>query len=260
MSATRLSVRELTVRFGGVVAVDGLSLDVAAGTVLGLIGPNGAGKSTVINGLTGFVPFTALEMTLHDSGGTADLRRASSRTRNRLGIVRTFQTPRLIPELTVWQNVAMGSVAGDLRTRWFEIFGGPGLSRGARRRRDRALSSLAALGLESLAQHDPGELSLGEQRLVEIARATGSGARLLLLDEPFAGLSSVEQERLAVEVDRLRSASIGILLVEHNLEHVRALADTALAMDQGAELFRGDTAEVLDSAVVRERYLGEVAT
>ena len=95
------------------------------------------------------------------------------------------------------------------------------------------------------------------QRIVEIARATVSGASVLMLDEPFAGLSSVEQERLSAEVDRLRSRGIALLLVEHNLEHVRSLADTVLAMDEGAEFVRGTATEVLDSAAVRERYLGE---
>jgi branched-chain amino acid transport system ATP-binding protein len=259
MSEVRLTVREMTVQFGGVVAVAQLSLDLVGGDVLGLIGPNGAGKSTVINGLTGFVPATVAEMRLLNGGEATDLTPLTPQQRNRLGIVRTFQTPRLIPELTVWQNVAMGSVARDVRRRWFEAFGGPGLSRGARHRRDRAVATLAALGLEGLAQHDPGELSLGEQRLVEIARAIVSGARVLLLDEPFAGLSTVEQERLAAEVDKLRSASIATLLVEHNLELVRALAGTVVAMDQGAELSRGSAASVLDSREVRERYLGEVA-
>jgi branched-chain amino acid transport system ATP-binding protein len=249
----------MTVQFGGVVAVSQLSLDVTGGQIMALIGPNGAGKSTAINGLSGFVPATVTTMTLHDGDTVTDLTALSPQKRSRLGIVRTFQTPRLIPELTVWQNVAMGSIAGDLRGRWFEVFGGPGLSRGARRRRDHAVSALAILGLEPLAENTPGELSLGEQRLVEIARSMVSGARVLLLDEPFAGLSPVEQERLAAEIDKLKSASLAALLVEHNLELVRSLADTVVAMDQGAEFSRGDAATVLDSHEVRERYLGEVA-
>ncbi|MBX6721982.1 MAG: ATP-binding cassette domain-containing protein [Dactylosporangium sp.] len=259
MSGLRLSVRDLTVAFGGVVAVDRLNLDIVAGDVLGLIGPNGAGKSTVINAITGFVPATYTEMALHDGDQVIALASSSPRQRSRLGIIRTFQTPRLIPELTVWQNVAMGTVAGDVRRRWFEAFGGPGLARGARRRHDRAVAALASLGLEALAHSETSELSLGEQRLVEIARAMVSGARVLLLDEPFAGLSSVEQKRLAVEIGKLKGAAIATLLVEHNLELVRALADTVVAMDQGAELVRGDAASVLDSREVRATYLGEVA-
>ncbi len=259
MSSVQLSVREMTVRFGGVVAVAQLSLDVTGGEIVALIGPNGAGKSTAINGLSGFVPVTVATMSVRFGDDVIDLRPLSPPQRSRLGIVRTFQTPRLIPELTVWQNVAMGSVASDVRRRWFEVLGGPGLSRGARDRRDRAVTALAALGLDRLAEDSPGELSLGEQRLVEIARSMVSGARVLLLDEPFAGLSPVEQQRLAAEIDKLRSASVAALLVEHNLELVRSLADTVVAMDQGAEFARGDAATVLDSHEVRERYLGEVA-
>src|SRR5690606_2633764 len=110
MSAVRLSVRDLTVEFGGVVAVDRLSLDVVAGEIVSLIGPNGAGKSTVINAITGFVPATFTEMALHDGDQVIALASSPPRQRSRLGIIRTFQTPRLIPELSVWQNVAMGTI------------------------------------------------------------------------------------------------------------------------------------------------------
>jgi len=257
MSA-RLSVKDLTVRFGGVVAVDRLSLDVEPGLILGLIGPNGAGKSTVINAITAFVPSTTAQLVFEADGKATDLGGTTSRVRSRIGIIRTFQTPRLIPELTVAQNVAMGRISRDVRSRWFELFGGPALAGGARRRLAPAVEALAALGLEDVAEEDPSRLSLGEQRLVEIARASVSGARVLLLDEPFAGLSSAEQDRLAQEIAQLRVAGIAILLVEHHLEHVRSLADTVIAMDQGAEFLRGGAVDVLDSQSVRERYLGEV--
>lgn len=255
----RVTVRELTVQFGGLTAVDRLDLTLSGGTVLGLIGPNGAGKSTVINALTGFVPAQAAEMSLHDGDATTDLRTVPIRARSRLGVVRTFQTPRLIPELTVAQNVAMGGVSDGIRKRWFEAFGGPALRNGTRQRHEAAVAALGELGLARLADQDPAELSLGEQRLVEMARAVLSGAKVMLLDEPFAGLSVPEQGRLTGEVGKLRSAGIAILLVEHHLDRVRDLADTVVAMDQGAEFASGAAADVLDSTEVRERYLGEVA-
>lgn len=257
MSA-QLQATGLTIRFGGVTAVDGLSLAIVSGSILGLIGPNGAGKSTVINGLTGFYPSSG-EVVLRREGVALDLAERSTRQRAMLGIIRTFQTPRLIPELSVAENVALGTVGTDLGTRWFESFGGPALTRGIRSRIEAAQETLSALGLRHLSDKATSGLSLGEQRLVEIARSKVSGAQVMLFDEPFAGLSTVEQDRLSTEISTLRALGVAILLVEHHLDHVRRLADTVVAMDQGKEFARGNATEVLDSESVRERYLGEVA-
>lgn len=254
---TQVTVDGFTVKFGGLTAVDDISFTLESGSIFGLIGPNGAGKSTVINGVTGYLPEATGRIRYSRDGSVVDLSPLSTHDRCRLGIVRTFQTPRLIAGLTVAENVALGVVARDMRQRWFELFGAVGLRNGTRRRFADAVQALETLGLESLARQDTAALSLGEQRLVEIARAAVSGARVLLLDEPFAGLSTVEQTRVADEIANLREAGIAIMLVEHHLDHVRALADVVVAMDQGAEFLRGGAAEVLDSAVVRERYLGE---
>lgn len=259
MSA-ELHAEKLTVRFGGVTAVRDLDLAILPGQILGLIGPNGAGKSTVINALTGYcTPETTGTVHYRRDGSDVDLSRMPTRHRARLGVVRTFQTPRLIPELSVVENVALGTVGADMRRRWFESFGGFALANGLRARTAAASETLDALGIGHLARNATTALSLGEQRLVEIARATVSGAVVALLDEPFAGLSAPEQERLSIEISALRSSGIAIMLVEHHLDHVRRLADTVVAMDQGAEFLRGAAVDVLDSESVRERYLGEVA-
>lgn len=255
----QLSAHELTVQFGGLVAVKALNLEVTGGRVLGLIGPNGAGKSTVINALTGYVNCASGSIRLDRDGAETELSALSTQLRSRHGIARTFQTPRLIPELTVAENVALAIVGKTLRQRWFEGFGGLALARGTLSRQTAALEALGLLGISGLGGELTTSLSLGEQRLVEIARVSLSGACVLLLDEPFAGLSPIEQERLAREIDNLRQSKIAILLVEHQLDHVRALADEVVVMDQGACLIRGSAAEVLDSPIVRERYLGEVA-
>lgn len=256
MSA-ELRATGMTIRFGGVTAVNGLRIEVVPGRIVGLIGPNGAGKSTVINGLTGFYP-CAGKLEFERDGKIVDLASLSTRRRAMLGIIRTFQTPRLIPELTVAENVALGTVGGDLAGRWFEALGGPALSRGTRKRIAAAEDTLDALGIHHLSGSATNELSLGEQRLVEIARSKVSDAQIMLFDEPFAGLSSVEQDRLSMEIAELRALGIAILLVEHHLDHVRRLADVVVAMDQGTEFARGAADDVLDSESVRERYLGEV--
>ncbi|ALV39896.1 hypothetical protein AU252_00895 [Pseudarthrobacter sulfonivorans] len=253
----QLRARGVSVNFGGNVAVEGIDLDVDSGQIIAVIGPNGAGKSTLINALTGFVPLSSGSIELQSRGSVTDLTRLPSRRRVSVGISRTFQTPRLVPELTVAENVCLGSLWQLVYKRWFEAFGGPAQQKGSRDRFARACEALEEVGVRASPGTPASSLSLGEQRLVEVARVIYSGSAIALLDEPFAGLSAVEQEVLAVEIARLRDSGTAVLLVEHQLDQVRALADRVLAMDMGRPLLEGTSYEVLGASVVRERYLGE---
>jgi ABC-type branched-subunit amino acid transport system ATPase component len=258
----KVRARDLSVAFGGVRAVDGLSLEITTGTITALVGPNGAGKSTVLNLLSGFYPCDGGDLTLVEDSRTTDLMPLRVEDRAALGISRTFQTPKLFPHLAVWENVVAATVSeGRLVSQCLEALSTRAAARGQRRRRDAALATLERVSLRDKADLMPSELSLGEQRLLEMARTMQGGARMLLLDEPFAGLSHDERERLVGEIKRLEADGVGILLVEHDLETVRRLASFLLVMNEGRELRRGTPATVLVDAKVIEVFLGpEVLT
>lgn len=218
-----LSVRDLTVRFGGVRAVDGISFDVREHQLHGLIGPNGAGKTTTLDALTGFVSGEGRVLfDGHDLGGLAPHQRA------RLGLVRTFQSLELFDDLTVRENCL---VAGS----------------------DHPLDQL---GLRDFAERRPTELSLGHRKLVAVARALASSPRLLLLDEPAAGLDTAES---AVFGDALRSLVDGgttVLLIDHDMGLVLGVSDHVTVLDFGRVIANGTPAEIRSDSTVIDAYLG----
>jgi ABC-type branched-subunit amino acid transport system ATPase component len=246
-----LVVAGLTVRFGGRTAVDQLDLEAPSGRITGLIGPNGAGKTTTFNACTGAVAVQGGSVRLFDR--RLDGLRPPARAQ--LGLGRTFQRMELFDTMTVRENVAMGPeglLAG--RRPWTQLVA---------TRQDRRLvgglveEALQRCDLEDLQSRAAGDLSTGQRRLVELARAIASPFRILLLDEPSSGLDVAETERfggilLGVVADR----GIGILLVEHDMALVRQVCDYAYVMDFGKLVFAGETAEVLSSDVVRAAYLG----
>ena len=259
MTAEHVSLRAegLGVSFGGLRAVEDLSLEVSTGSITALVGPNGAGKSTVLNLLSGFYASDSGSLTLVRGGDTVDLLTLRVEDRARLGIARTFQTPKLFPQLAVWENVAAAAVSkGSVFSHALEALSLPGAAAGQRQRREEALATLDRVSLRDRADLTPSELSLGEQRLLEMARTMQGGARVLLLDEPFAGLAQDERERLIDEIKRLEADGVGILLVEHDLETVRRLASFMLLMNEGRELRRGKPASVLADPKVVEVFLG----
>ena len=247
---TVLDVRSARKEFGGLVAVNDVSFTVRAGEILGLIGPNGAGKSTTFNLVTGVLPATRGEIALLGRR----IERSSSREIARLGVARTFQHVKMIATMTVLENVALGA---HLRGRHGIPAAMLRLDRAEERRLMReAERQLRRIGMAELMHEQAGNLALGQQRLMEIARALAADPILLLLDEPAAGLRLREKEGLADVLRQLRAEGLSILLVEHDMDLVMGLVDRVVVMEFGTKLIEGTPQEVQASPAVRAAYLG----
>ena len=248
--AALLDVRKIRKQFGGLVAVNDISFAIRAGDIVGLIGPNGAGKSTTFNLVSGVLPLTSGEVELLgqrvDGRGSRDIARA--------GLSRTFQHVKLVPDMTVLENVALGIY---LRTKSGTLRAMLGLNAAEEAQaRAEALRQLRRIGLAEHAHELAGNLALGPQRLVEIARALASDPSLLLLDEPAAGLRHKEKEALAEVLKQLKAEGLSLLLVEHDMDFVMKLTDRIVVMEFGRWLMEGTPAEVQASPAVRAAYLG----
>jgi branched-chain amino acid transport system permease protein len=247
---TVLDVRAARKEFGGLVAVNEVSFAVKAGEILGLIGPNGAGKSTTFNLVTGVLPATSGEIALL----ARRIDGMSSREIARLGVARTFQHVKMIATMTVLENVALGA---HLRGRHGIPAAMLRLDRAEERRLMReAERQLRRIGMAELMHEQAGNLALGQQRLMEIARALAADPILLLLDEPAAGLRLKEKEGLADVLRQLRNEGLSILLVEHDMDLVMGLVDRVVVMEFGNKLIEGTPEEVQASPAVRAAYLG----
>jgi ABC-type branched-subunit amino acid transport system ATPase component len=247
-----LHVEDLTVRFGGLVAVDGVSLSVGAGHTVGLIGPNGAGKTTTFNACSGLVRATLGRITLF----ARDVTDKNAASRARLGLGRTFQRMELYDRLSVRENVAMGLEGRLAGTR---VLGAIVASRAERQAVAAATErALDRCGITSLAHRRAGVLPTGQRRLVELARAVAGGYPLLLLDEPSSGLDPGETAAFGeILRDVVRDDGCGILLVEHDMALVRAVCEFCYVLDFGRKIAEGATQDVLSSPVVQAAYLGE---
>jgi branched-chain amino acid transport system permease protein len=245
-----LDVRAVRKQFGGLVAVNDVSFQVRSGEIVGLIGPNGAGKSTTFNLVTGVLPATSGEVSF---GGQRIDGRASREIAAR-GLSRTFQHVKMIPTMTVLENVALGAHLRGSRGVGSAMLR---LDRGEERSLLReAERQLKRIGMDEYLHEQAGNLAMGPQRLMEIARALCADPSLLLLDEPAAGLRHKEKQALIEVLRQLRSEGLSILLVEHDMDLVMEVTDRIVVMEFGTKLMEGTPSEVQASPAVRAAYLG----
>jgi len=245
-----LNVDKVRKQFGGLVAVNDISFDIAAGQIVGLIGPNGAGKSTTFNLITGVLGKTSGQVSFRGE----DISGLSSRDISRKGMARTFQHVKMIADMTVLENVAMGAytrgasgvISSMLRTNKLE----------EQRLMKEAQRQLERIGMGEFMHEQAGNLAMGPQRLMEIARALCCDPALLLLDEPAAGLRHKEKQALAQVLRQLQGEGMSILLVEHDMDLVMDVCDQLVVMEFGTLLTRGTPAEVQANPAVRAAYLG----
>lgn len=248
--ALTVEVEDLTKRFDGLVAVDSVSFTVPARHIVSLIGPNGAGKTTTFNAISKAERASSGRVMLN----RRDVSSLPARALQALGLARTFQHVKLRPAMSVFENVALGMGPIGLSGVLCEIFGGrPGLSPD---HQSRVVECLAMVGLENEATAAAGELPLGKQRLVEIARALMSGPGFLMLDEPAAGLRAVEKDELIELLLQLKAGGISILIVEHDMQFVSKISDKIVVLNFGKKIFDGSPEAMFRDHEVRNAYLG----
>ena len=249
-----LSVRDLGMRFGGLLAVDGVSFDVGSGQVVSIIGPNGAGKTTVFNCISGFYRPTSGQVTL--LGKT--ISRLPGHKVARHGLVRTFQNVRLFRTMTVVENLLVAQhtrvdtnlLTGMLKTRAYRAKEEAAM--------ERAGVWLDLVGLREVANREAGNLAYGQQRRLEIARCMVTGPKLVMLDEPAAGLNPNETKELDELILLLRAEhDVSVLLIEHDMKLVMEISDHIVVIDQGRPLAEGTATEIRNNPDVIKAYLGE---
>jgi len=253
MTDPLLQATDIVVRFGGVVALDGVSLEVPPSSIVGLVGPNGAGKTTMFGVLSGLVRPRSGTVSL----AGVDVTRSSPQRRSRLGLSRTFQRLELFGELTVRDHLVVAHRVHEGRDRsFFRDLVGLG-SRPSPGEDEAVDAILALLGLEDLADRPVALLPLGTGRLVEVGRALAGEPRVMLLDEPTSGLGSHETEQLAQTLRTVHEQrDVAIVLVEHDVELVLSLADSVTVLDFGKVIARGSPAQIRGDAGVQAAYLG----
>ena len=253
MSGLALEVKDLTKRFGGLRAVDGVSFEIPVGSLSALIGPNGSGKTTLFNLITKLYRADAGAVRLFgdEMSAAGDWRIAAS------GVVRTFQTARVFPGMTALENVLAGAHRHLRSGAWRQM-----LWLGPARQEERALAVqaealLELVGLAEFRDTAATDLPMGAQKLLEVVRALMARPRLLLLDEPAAGLNDGETAELALLLRAVRDSGVTLLVVEHNMSLVMGVADEVVVLDAGAVIARGTPAEIQRNPRVIEAYIGQ---
>jgi branched-chain amino acid transport system ATP-binding protein len=246
-----LTAADITVRYGGVLAVDGVSLELREGEILGIVGPNGSGKSTLLNAMSGLTAADG-SMTIHGQriklGNPARVRKA--------GLLRTFQTPQTFTELSCIENVMLStpdmggtSIGSALGLR-------PLMWRGEKQRVERAHEALQRVGLAHLAARPAEGLAYGQNRHLEIARALAGSPSIIAMDEPSAGLNQVETADLARLVRSFRDDGITVLIVDHKIDFLRQLCSRIMVLQLGRVIAEGTPDEVFSNPAVVDAYLG----
>ena len=247
-----LQARALTKRFGGLIALDGVSLSVVANEMLGIVGPNGAGKTTLFNLLTGQL--------MPDAGSVEllgqDITRLRPHRRARLGLARTYQNLRLFDDLSVLENVLVALHRQQPRPLMDSLLGLPRARAAETRLYEAAETLLDRVGLTARRNDSPADLPLGDRKRLDIARALALRPRLLLLDEPAAGMTPPETAALAALLRQLRVSDLTMVVIEHNVGFVRRIADRVIVLSEGRILAEGDPAAVFSQTEVMNVYLG----
>jgi ABC-type branched-subunit amino acid transport system ATPase component len=257
-----LEIQGLSKAFGGLRAVHELDLRVELGEIVGMIGPNGSGKTTVFNLITGIYRSTAGRMTLlARDGNPTDLAGLPSHAVTALGVARTFQNQRLFNQMTVLENVLVGMHCRTRAGIAGVLLGTPAVRNEARRSREHAEALLGVFGerLRPRVLEPAWTLSYANRRRLEIARALATEPRLLLLDEPAAGMNPTETRELMRDIGRIRARGVTILLIEHDMGLVRGVCERVVALDHGTKIAEGAFEVVRETPAVLEAYLGRRA-
>jgi branched-chain amino acid transport system ATP-binding protein len=249
---TLLEMRDVTMRFGGLVALDSVSFGIKRGEILGLIGPNGAGKTTCFNTMTGVYRPTSGQVLLE--GQTLGKRKKHQITQ--LGIARTFQNIRLFGEMTALENVVVGTDARHKTSVVGALIRSPRHQREEREAVDRASALLEFVGIADRAADKARNLPYGYQRRLEIARALATEPKLLCLDEPAAGFNPTEKEELMGLIRKIRDDGYTVLLIEHDMRLVMGVTDRIVVLEFGRKIAEGTPAEIRDNPAVIAAYLG----
>jgi branched-chain amino acid transport system ATP-binding protein len=255
-------VQNITLRFGGVTSLNGVSLHMRRGEVLAIIGPNGAGKTSLFNSLTGvYSPQEGSILVRARAGDTAtSVIGQKTHVVNRLGVARTFQNIRLFPALTALENVKVGVETRQKSGPIAAMLGMPWQRREERESTERAYELLHRVGLERRANDIAGSLAYGEQRRLEIARAMGTNPGVILLDEPAAGTNPAEKRELATLIKGLRDDDgVSVLLIEHDMKLVMSIADRLVVLNFGEKIAEGTPEQIQRNPAVIAAYLGSSA-